>query len=373
MKLKTITSLLALAALSTQLPNAHAQGSLTPPAGAPAPVMKSLDQIEPRAVISTANTPGTSNTLFRITQPGGYYLVGNISVPAGFHGIEIATNDVTLDLNGFSIIGQSNSLNGVVVKAVFNRLTVRNGSVSGMGASGVNLFYVNAGSCQDALEAMTISHCGQTGAVLPNSRVRNCMFHKNASGLTIFNGGGAVVENCVASENTSNGLYVERGIVSHCYVNNTTATIGNIGIFVSDGGVHDCVVRNYTYGVSASGASVHRCNVRETTSAALTISDHCFVAENILINSGTGTGITCYGTGNRIERNNITHHTTGIRADAGANNLIVGNSFRGCTTALNTAAGNRVGPLLTGTSSPAINGNTGGGLGTTDPNANLIY
>src|SRR6188768_715136 len=94
--MKTISKLGALILFSTinsQLLT-FAQGSLTPPAGAPAPVMKSLDQIEARTPISSAP--------FTITAPGSYYLIGNLSVSSG-NAIVIATNDVTLDLNGFTI------------------------------------------------------------------------------------------------------------------------------------------------------------------------------------------------------------------------------------------------------------------------------
>jgi hypothetical protein len=42
---------------------------------------------------------------FLITQPGNYKLAGNLAVPANTSGILIQSNDVTLDLNGFSITG----------------------------------------------------------------------------------------------------------------------------------------------------------------------------------------------------------------------------------------------------------------------------
>src|SRR5262249_30290848 len=69
------------------------QGPLTPP-GAPAPTMKTLDQIEARTPISSAP--------FTITNSGSYYLTTNLSVSTG-NAITIATNGVTLDLNGFTI------------------------------------------------------------------------------------------------------------------------------------------------------------------------------------------------------------------------------------------------------------------------------
>ncbi len=70
-----------------------AQGPLTPP-GAPAPVMKTLDQIEPRTPISSVP--------FTISQSGSYYLTRSLSVATG-DAITIAATDVTLDLNGFTL------------------------------------------------------------------------------------------------------------------------------------------------------------------------------------------------------------------------------------------------------------------------------
>src|SRR5215831_14797408 len=84
---------LLLSTLNPQLSTCFAQGSLTPP-GAPAPGMKTLTQLEPRTPIASAP--------FTISAPGSYYLTTNVSVSAG-DAITIATNNVTLDLRGFTI------------------------------------------------------------------------------------------------------------------------------------------------------------------------------------------------------------------------------------------------------------------------------
>src|SRR5437870_4623321 len=89
----TVAYLLLLLASLNLKTSALAQGSLTPP-GAPAPSMKTLAQIEPRTAISSAP--------YVISLPGSYYLTTNVSVAAS-NAITISANQVTLDLNGFTI------------------------------------------------------------------------------------------------------------------------------------------------------------------------------------------------------------------------------------------------------------------------------
>ncbi len=96
MKTYFILSLL----LSASAAELFAQGPLTPP-GAPAPTMTTLDQVEPRITVNATNTPGDADSLYKITQPGSYYLSGNLTGVSSKIGIEIATNNVTLDLMGF--------------------------------------------------------------------------------------------------------------------------------------------------------------------------------------------------------------------------------------------------------------------------------
>src|SRR5688572_29539132 len=83
-------------------------GSLTPP-GAPAPTMKTLDQVEARKPIGPATAP------VAISTPGSYYLAGDIVISNTQGGINITSGDVTLDLNGFAIRKAPGSTSGTAI------------------------------------------------------------------------------------------------------------------------------------------------------------------------------------------------------------------------------------------------------------------
>ena len=123
---------LVAAVMLATLPTGFAQGSLTPP-GAPAPTMKSLDQIEPRTIVNAVNTPGDAGDMFVISQPGSYYLTTNLIATALKNGITITANNVTLDLNGFALNSLPGTYTGTAIEipGIRTNLTVRNGSING--------------------------------------------------------------------------------------------------------------------------------------------------------------------------------------------------------------------------------------------------
>src|SRR5262249_13803327 len=88
---------------------------------------------------------------YRITQPGSYKLTGNLTTPdINTSAIVVTADNVTLDLNGFSIIGPAVCGgvpascaafgSGVGVDAGANRgVAVMNGGIQGMGSTAVNV------------------------------------------------------------------------------------------------------------------------------------------------------------------------------------------------------------------------------------------
>jgi hypothetical protein len=123
MKMRTILSIASVISFIVLFPSAlKAQGSLTPP-GAPAPTMKSLDQIEARTPISYAG--------YSITAPGSYYLTTNLVTANEGSVISIYTNGVTIDLKGFTIFSTTPSASGtaIVITGSYSDITILNGHI----------------------------------------------------------------------------------------------------------------------------------------------------------------------------------------------------------------------------------------------------
>lgn len=89
--------------------------------------MKSLDQLEPRTPIGAV---GESTATIAINQPGSYVLMGNLKVTDG-DGIMINADNVTLDLNGFTISSSAIPASGTAIRPVgdHQNIVIRNGHV----------------------------------------------------------------------------------------------------------------------------------------------------------------------------------------------------------------------------------------------------
>ncbi|HLP78063.1 MAG TPA: right-handed parallel beta-helix repeat-containing protein [Candidatus Paceibacterota bacterium] len=254
--MKTQLKLLAIGhLLSAICLSAAAQGSLTPP-GAPAPTMKSLSQVEPRTPIAG----GTLGSGPSISQPGSYYLTDNIIVTNdSASGIWISGSNVTLDLNGFSIIGTRNlPQNNSGISANFagvTNVTIRNGRVSGFG------YGVISSANNTVIEHLTITDSRMRGiniignstsnfvAVIRNNTILNTDLNRsglqNGSAMGILTQGGAngVIENNVVSgvfglpsPSALIGYGIEVEGATHMLVINNRVSNANTGIFFNGSG-----------------------------------------------------------------------------------------------------------------------------------------
>jgi hypothetical protein len=217
--------------------------------------MKTLDQVEPRILINSTNTPGDADSVFKITQPGSYYLGQNLTGVAGKSGIEVTASNVTIDLNGFLMLGVAGSLAGIDLNnggaGGLTGITIKEGSLRGWASDGikgdlsafdrfVNLHInsitgsgikVNSGT---VIDHCIISNCTGSGITTSNDVIiQNTVASVNA-GNGIAAGTNSTITNCEAETNSGGGIVVVggRGTVSNC---NATLNAGT-GIGAGDGG-----------------------------------------------------------------------------------------------------------------------------------------
>jgi parallel beta-helix repeat protein len=319
-------SLATVCALLISAANLFAQGSLTPP-GAPAPTMKSLDQIASTGVaINATNTPGDANTHFIISQSGSYFLTGNLAATKTT-GIRVNAAGVTIDLNGFQISRSSGGGgDGIFITTISHRSTVRNGSVTDF-AQGINCQTTAARGCvfRDLVAAncTNIAIRAGEGAVLESCRVHdnsgvagiltanagtllNCTAVGNSASNAIQAGAGSTLSNCAASSNTGTNAFSagDGSSLTNCAATGNTLT-GSAILAGSACPLNNCAAFNNTatYGIQVgSGSSLANCTAgsnaavtyglyADTGSSITNCSTYSNSVSQILNSAGIGTGV----------------------------------------------------------------------------------
>ena len=155
-----------------------------------------------------------------ISEPGSYILSGNLTVPdENTTAILVQADHVTLDLNGFAIIGpvrcteENGSVScsprgtgiGVNFAPSVLATVVRNGSVRGMGFIGVRI-------SSGRVEGIRALENGNIGIVMGGGIVSGCLAQSNGS-AGMFLGSGIVVEHSIALFNAADGIAMTKGVV----------------------------------------------------------------------------------------------------------------------------------------------------------------
>ncbi|MCC6227881.1 MAG: hypothetical protein IT432_01490 [Phycisphaerales bacterium] len=349
-------------------------GPLNPPSGAVSSTYKTLTEVEPRIAINSSNTPGDADSLYKITQPGSYYLTGNITGVVGKHGIEIAASGVTLDLNGFELIGVASmgNVDGVTVTTSgLTNIAVLNGSIRNWGQDGIDFITTPTAGCR--IQGIVVTGCAGVSFYLgTRSEISQCVSRGGLTGY--YTGMANTVRDCVADAAIQTGMFIGAGsTVSNC------VAVGNAdGFYLSGANASNCTsYLNSGCGfVALGGSAITNCIARANSLDGIKCATECRITDNSCLfngsNSGDGAGIHAYGADNRIESNVCTSADRGIDVDV-AGNIIVRNTCSGNTTNWDVVAGNAC-LVVSATTGGAILGNSGGAsLGSTDPNANFTY
>ena len=123
-------------------------GSLTPP-GAPAPMMKTLQQVEPRTDIAELTGDATAQKI--ITSGGSYYLTGNLFpdvLGKDTIRVDFLAAPVTIDLNGFTLSNFTLGQSAIKLPASNAKVIIRNGTII---ASGGTTNLAIGGACPNVL------------------------------------------------------------------------------------------------------------------------------------------------------------------------------------------------------------------------------
>jgi len=251
-------------------------GPLDPPPGPIQPTMKTLTEVEPRTAINSTNTPGDSDSAFRITESGSYYLAQNFSI-LGFlsdlHAIEIAANNVTIDLNGFTLTGLSGTLNGIRTDGSgHHNIVIKNGTIQSF-LTGIALN--GADSTEITVEDVSVLNCDTIGIAIRSGRVSDCIV-KDSGGTGVIASSNSFVETCTIENSGSDGI---------------NAGIGSI--------IRDNIVRN---------------NFND----GIRVASRCIIRDNLVSGNGLATGIKAgiqiYGGDSLIQSNVVVGNEFGLRS-----------------------------------------------------------
>jgi hypothetical protein len=329
------------------LGGASAQGPLTPPGPPGTGTMKSLDQIEARTPISLAP--------FTISQSGSYYLTTNIAVTSG-NAITITADNVTLDLNGFTLSSTEPSPTGrgILLSGGRAQIHILNGHIKGSvtysggvysgGGFAYGISYSGGSPRNVHVSGVSVSRCMQHGIdiQLDNSTVVDACTVQTVGGHGIV---ASSVSQSAAKECGMRGINADTAIncrgestgsergVSATSAQNCYGTSGS-GNGVSANNAQNCFGLSNGNGHGVSGNNAQNC-VGWSFGLANGI-NVLYSAHNCYGQSGNGTDINasiaenCYGFGYRGMIVTIAQNCYGNGSGAeGISAYVVHNSWGG--------------------------------------------
>lgn len=338
--------LLGLAGIATLAKTAQA-GPLNPPTGPIAPTGRTMQEIydrvartaqglaEPRIPVQSLAPSGTA--LYAITQPGAYYLTGNIVCGAGQSGILIQSNDVYLDLSEFSIRGQPGSVNGIDIATGISRVQICNGAIATFGMHGIRAEFASKVTLCDLLLQDNAQYGSLTGELCV---IRRCTAVGNLlRGFSIDKG--TTVENSTTQNSgypnpnaeTAAGIYVKPSdptyMSSSCIVRDHSSIFDVCGINVRNQCIiEECLITGASKGIIADNGCSIRSNTVQASSYGIRVNSQCTIEDNHIITNEYSSAVVLYG-GQNIVRKNTLFGVMNSSSDQPGRNFIVQNITKG--------------------------------------------
>jgi len=288
---------------------------------------------------------GSGSSVHVISTPGSYYLRGDITGESGKFGIEIASSNVTLDLNGFQLIGVVGAVSGIRFTGVsdYTNVTIRNGIIRDWPSSGISsgaLFVRHS-----LVEDVTITGSGlgvsgyqnstfsrvtaasNTGSGISGTSciVDRCIARSNGSSGFSVSG---VISDCLAISNTSSGFSLTaQSTLSNCQSSNNTGDGYNIGIgstltrsMANGNGGHGFNVTTFASNTSLLECQATGNGTSSGTQAGFQVSTASVVVDGCFASSNTEHGFNVSGSNNLIVRNRARSNPTSNFTIVASNN-----------------------------------------------------
>lgn len=203
--------------------------------------------------VTPGDAPGFPVTL---TQPGSYRLSGNLTVPdQNTTAIQVAADNVTIDLNGFSILGPNiaNGFGQGVSASSYINVSVLNGTVRGMGSRGV---YLGNKGRAEGLQLISNSDGIYVGV---DSLVKGVTALANRiTGVFLY--GGSTILDSVVNKNGEDGILAG----SNCLIQgNLVSGNGRYGVAPGDAStiIGNTVTSNADFGLLLMSSTGYTQNV----------------------------------------------------------------------------------------------------------------
>jgi len=325
-------------------------GPLTPPPGPITSTYKTLDEVEPRIPINATNTPGDANAMAIIDTPGSYMLTADLVATGGKSGIRIDSDNVSIDLRGFSVNGAASP--NTFGSGIFTNNSRRNISVKGGNVRNFGGYGITGPMTVAHFEDLSVSDnkLGQLEVFnASDSIARNIRVRATSGEMDLQLGPNSIVEGCTI-EGGAAGIFIASGSVTKC----TVMGVSGVGIHCGSGVVSDCVVSNLTSsssfnngGIVADGAvRIERCVVSNSVSAGIFLGGDCHVSDCTFKFCAKGVNSNQFQSGkSQIEGNSFVSCTIAVSLDT-PGHLVVSNRFSQNTSNINAVAGSTVGEVI---------------------------